>query len=106
MIDEAEVERAVNWLAKSANEAAQASANRRYMEEYRKTLKSQLMAERVDTPLAAQERDAYADPRYVAHLEALREAVQADEKYRWLRIAAETKVSVWQSQARAARTGV
>jgi hypothetical protein len=103
MIDETEIERAVNWLAKAAEKAAAAAANRRYMEEYRKTLKSQLMAERVDSPLSAQERDAYADARYVEHLDALREAVQVDEKFRWLRVAAETKISVWQSQTRAAR---
>ena len=104
MIAEDEIERAVNWLAQNATKAAQARANREYVSEYRKTLKAQLMRERADLPLTAQEREAYADDRYVAHLEALREAVEADEKMRWLQAAAEAKVSAWQTQQRSLRT--
>lgn len=103
MIDEATVEKAVNWLAESAMQAAQARANREYMDAYTKTLRATIMAESADKPIAAQERDAMSDPRYLAHLEAFREAVQQDERMRWLRVAAETKISVWQSQQRAAR---
>jgi cell division GTPase FtsZ len=103
MIKEDEVEKAVIWLAQSADKAAQARANREYMDEYRRTIRATIMAENKDQPLAAQERDAYRDPRYVEHLEAFREAVHQDEKMRWLRIAAETKISVWQSQQRAVR---
>ena len=103
MIEERDVEKAVLWLAQAATEAAQARANREYMDEYRKTLRAQIMAENPDKPLAAQERDAMSDPRYIAHLEAFREAVQQDEKMRWLRVAAETKISVWQSQQRLLR---
>jgi hypothetical protein len=44
-----------------------------------------------------------ADPRYLAHLEALRTAIADDERFRWLRVAAETKVSCWQSQVRLQR---
>jgi hypothetical protein len=100
VIAEKEVERAVNWLAASAEKAAQATAERQYMAEYRKVLKAQIMREHDDKPLVAQEREAYADGRYVEHLEALREAIQRDEKLRWLKTAAETKVSAWQSQCR------
>lgn len=103
MIPEDEVERAVQWLVENADKAAQARANREYMDEYRKSLRAQIMAENTDQPLAAQERDAMRDQRYRDHLDAFRIAVQEDERMRWLRIAAETKVSVWQSQQRAAR---
>ena len=103
MIDERDIEKAVTWLVESATEAAQARANREYMDEYRKTLRATIMAENKSQPLAAQERDAMSDPRYIAHLEAFKEAVQQDERMRWLRIAAETKISVWQSQQRAIR---
>ena len=100
MIDESRVERAVNWLAESADKAAQARATREYLEEYRKTLKALLMREHAELPLAAAEREAYADPRYVEHLVAQREAIEQDEKLRWLRVSAETLVSCWQSQNR------
>lgn len=103
MISEDEIEKAVNWLASSATQAAQARATREYLSEYRKTLKAQIMRENVDIPLAAQEREAYADPRYVTHLEALKIAIQEDERMRWLQAAAEAKVSAWQTQQRALR---
>lgn len=100
MIDEARVEKAINWLADFAEHAAKARAEREYLTEYRKTLKAQIMREHDDKPLVAQEREAYADARYVTHLEGLRAAVEADELYRWRRVAAETIVSAWQSQSR------
>jgi hypothetical protein len=100
VIDEARVERAVNWMAESADKAAQARANREYLEEYRRVLRAQLMREHADLPLAAQEREAYADDRYQQHLVALQEAIEQDEKMRWLRASAETMVSAWQTQNR------
>ncbi len=103
MIEESEVERAVQWLVENADKAAQARANREYMDEYRKTLRATIMSENKDQPLAAQERDALCDARYRDHLQAFKAAVHEDEKMRWLRIAAETKISVWQSQQRAHR---
>ena len=79
MIDESDVEKAVNWLAAAADKAAQASAERQYLAEYRKVLKAQIMREHDDKPLVAQEREAYADARYMEHIEALREEIQRDE---------------------------
>ena len=104
MISDDDIEKAVNWLAQNAVAAAQARANREYVCEFRKTLKAQLMGESAGESIAAQERNAYADPRYIAHLEAIREAVYADERMRWLQSAAEAKISAWQSQQRSLRT--
>ena len=106
MISEDDVERAVNWLVATATEAAQARANREYMTEYRKSLKSMLMRERAGEPVSVQEREAYADERYIAHLDALRVAIEQDERLRWLHSAAEAKISAWQTQQRNTRTNV
>ena len=100
MITEADVEKAIQWLIDNAAKAAEARAKREYIEQYRKVLKAQVMKEHADKPLGVQEREAYADARYVEHLTALREAVEQDEKYRWLATAAETRVSAWQTQTR------
>ena len=100
MIDEAEIERAVHWLVEAAGKAAQARAEREYLSEYRKVLKAEIMREHDDLPLSAQEREAYSDERYKTHLEGLREAIERDEKLRWLKDSAEIKVSAWQSQCR------
>lgn len=104
MISETDIERAVVWLAENAGKAAKARAEREYLSEYRKALKALLMRENSDLPLAAQEREAYANQAYAAHLEALRDAIEADEKMRWLQAAAEAKVSAWQTQQRSLRT--
>lgn len=100
LITEEEVERALDWMVSNAAKAAEARAAREHLSEYRKVLKAQLMRERSELPLAAQEREAYGDPRYVEHLDALRTAIEQDERYRWLATAAEVRVSAWQTQSK------
>ena len=82
----------------NAPRLAQAKANRVYMEEYRKTLKSQLMKACNESSVNAQEREAYAHAQYVAHLEGLREAVEAEEILRWRMVTDQASVEVWRSQ--------
>ena len=81
----------------NAPKLAQAKANRVYLEEYRKTLKAQLMKACGLEAIGAQEREAYAHADYVAHLEALKEAVQAEELMRWRMVADQASVEVWRS---------
>ncbi len=97
MIDEKEVEAAVDWLRDTANEAAQKRAERLYLDEYRKVLRAKLMKQHMDLPVSAQEREALADPQYEKHLQALRTAIDEDEKMRFLRVAAEAKIEAWRS---------
>jgi hypothetical protein len=100
MATEINPEKALTNIAKIAPEYAQAKANRIYCDEYRKTLKAQLMKTALTEGHAsaiAQEREAYADPTYAAHLEAIREAVRIEETLRWKLVAAEAAVEVWRS---------
>lgn len=99
MIKESDIEKAVHWLRDNASEAAQARANRIYVEEYRKTVKARLMASVADKSIGAQEVFAYDHKEYRAHLDALREAVRIDEEFRFLREAAMAKVNAWQTQS-------
>lgn len=99
MIREIDIEAACDFLREGAEEAAQARANRIYMEEFRKSLKAQIMAEHNEMAIGAQEREAYSDKRYLDHLEALKIAVHADEKARFLRQAAIAKIDAWQTQS-------
>ena len=41
---------------------------------------------------AAQEREAYADPKYVQHLLALQQAVEQRERAKWLMVAAQARI--------------
>jgi hypothetical protein len=97
VIDEKEVEAAVDWLRDTANEAAQKRAERLYLDEYRKVLRAKLMKQHMDLPVSAQEREALADPKYAEHLQALKTAIDEDEKMRFLRVAAEAKIEAWRS---------
>lgn len=98
---------AVDFMVAKSGEYATAKANRIYMEEYRKSLKSQLMKDALVSGYEAanaQEREAYSNPVYKDHLQALRQAVEAEEKLRWLLIAAEARIEVWRSQEASKRS--
>lgn len=98
-ITDVEIDKALDYLRDNARDAAQAKADRVYVEEFRKVIKATLMKEHGSLSAVLQEREAYADPRYLQHLEAIREAVQADEHHRFLRGAADAKIGAWQTQS-------
>jgi hypothetical protein len=100
MITNKDIQKAFDFLRDSAVEAAQCRANRVYLEEYRKSLKAQIMAEHNTLPVNGQEREAYRDVRYLDHLNALKDAVFEDEKLRFLIEAAKIKISSWQTMVR------
>lgn len=82
----------------TAPKLAKAKAERVYLEEYRKSLKAILMKACKESTAAAQEREAYADESYVAHLKALSFSVETEEALRWRMVASETAIEVWRSQ--------
>jgi hypothetical protein len=97
MIPDDDIEREVDWLATSARLCAKARAERLYLEEYTKVLRALLMAEHPQLKIAAQEREACKDDRYLTHLDGLREAIEKDEALRFRRAAAEAKLAAWQT---------
>ena len=98
MITEADIEKSVDYLRDNARKAAQAKAERIYLEEYRKTVKATIMREAMSESLGGQEARAYSDSRYTQHLEAMREAIERDEYHRWMMIAAQAKIEAWRTQ--------
>ena len=100
MISQRDIEKALDFLRDSADEAAQNRANRIYMEEYRKSLKAQLMSENMDMAVNAQEREAYKNVQYITHLETMKTAIYEDEKLRFLIEAAKIKITAWQTMER------
>ena len=97
VISQKDIEKALDFLRDSADSAAINRSNRVYMEEYRKSLKAQLMSNNIEMAVNAQEREAYKDPRYIDHLEAMKTAIYEDEKLRFLIEAAKIKISAWQT---------
>lgn len=98
MIPDDDIERALDWLRNHAELVAQAKGERVYCEEFRKSLKAILASEANESSEVAKERQAYKHPKYLEHLEKLKAAVIEDEKNKALRVAAELKISAWQTQ--------
>lgn len=99
LVSDEKVQEALDFLADDADRAAKHRAERIYVEEFRKTMKAKVMKEHASLPIGAQEREAYADPRYIAHLDALRQAVFEDSRMTFKRIAAEAVIEAWRSQS-------
>ena len=98
MINEEEVNKALEWLVSNADKAAEARATRQYLEDFSRTIKAEIMSEHMTETVNAQERYAYSDGRYKTHLEGLRVAFKEDEKFRWLKDTAIAKIDVYRTQ--------
>ena len=98
MIEEKDINKALQWLVDNADRAAEARATRQYLEDFSRTIKAEIMSEHLSEAVNAQERFAYADQRYKTHLDGLRVAVKEDERFRWLQTAALAKIDAWRTQ--------
>jgi hypothetical protein len=89
------LDKAVDYLRDHANDYAVAEGQLVFVSEYRKTLKAILMKEYEQEghkTAAAQEVQAYADPRYIEHLKALQAATENRERTRWMMVAAQARI--------------
>lgn len=88
---------AMEAIWKLAPRYAKAKGERVYMEEFRKTLKAQLMKSCSESSIGGQEREAYAHEVYAQHLKALQAAVEQEETCRWRLVAAQAAIEIWRS---------
>jgi hypothetical protein len=91
--------KAADFIRENAPKYAQAKAQRVYLEQFRKSKKAILMGESQGRTSAAKEMDAYAHPDYIALLEGLRVAVEAEETLKWQLTAAEAKIEIWRTES-------
>ena len=98
MVQESEVDKAVQFLREQAEPAASARANVRYLEAYLKTLKAQIKAQQVGLSNAAAEDVALCDPSYVEALKGYQEAVRQDAFFTFKREAAAALIEAWRTQ--------
>lgn len=92
--------RALDYLRDSAPAYAKAKADRVYLENFLKSKKALLMRDAEEAghkSAAAQEREAYAHREYMQLLEGLREAVEAEECFRWRMVAAQARIETWRT---------
>jgi hypothetical protein len=95
--------KAIQYLIDTAPLYSKAKATRMYLEEFRKSRKAQLMSQAGTEVLGKQETFAYAHQDYIQILEGIREAVETEEKYRWLMTAAQARIECWRTEQYSAR---
>jgi hypothetical protein len=95
--------KAIQFLIDTAPLYAKAKADRMFLEEFRKSRKAQLASQAGTEVLGKQETFAYAHPEYIEILEGIREAVDKEERFRWLMTAAQARIEVWRTEQYSAR---
>jgi len=95
--------KAIEYIITNSGKYAEAKANRVYIEQFLKSKKAMLMAETAGKSVAAAEVDALAHRDYIELLEGLKEAIEVEEKLKWMLTAAQAKVEVWRSLEASAR---
>jgi hypothetical protein len=98
--------KAIQYLIDTAPIYAKAKSDRIYLEEFRKSRKAQLMSIAGTEVLGKQETFAYAHEDYIQILQGIRQAVEIEEKYRWLMTAAQARIEVWRTEQYSARMEV
>lgn len=99
MISEAQVEKALEYLRSTAEEAAQAKADMMYSGEWAKIVKAKVKAAQAGLSNAAAEDVGLTSTEYFQALEGYREAVKQDSFYRFKREAAEAMIEAWRTQS-------
>ena len=95
--------KAIQFLIDTAPLYSKAKAERMFLEEFRKSRKAQLQSQAGTEVIGKQETYAYAHADYIEILEGIKQAVEKEEKYRWLMTAAQARIEVWRTEQYSAR---
>jgi hypothetical protein len=95
--------KAIQFIIDTAPLYAKAKSERMYLEEFRKSRKAQLQSQAGTEVIGKQETFAYAHPEYIQILEGIKQAVETEEKYRWLMTAAQARIECWRTAQYSAR---
>ncbi len=98
MTDDINVGKALDYMRDNAPAFAKAKAERIYLEQFRKSKKALLINECTEGTGQVRESYAYAHPEYILLLDALKIAVEEEEKLKWMMISAQLKVEVYRTQ--------
>ena len=98
MSDDIDPNRAVEFIIANAGKYAQAKGQRVYLEEFRKSKKSILMAQSVEKAAVAREQYAYSHEDYIALLGGLKAAIEVEEELKWKLTAAQIRVDIWRTR--------
>lgn len=97
-MNETDPNEAVDFIFKNASQYARVKSERRWCEEYRKSLKSMLYLEAPGKNIADKEAYAYSHPKYKANIDDLKKWVFEEEQLRLQIEAAKDRIDVWRTQ--------
>jgi hypothetical protein len=87
----------VAYIMENAPKFAKAKAERVFIENYLRTIKSRLMSQEEGT-LGNKEAYAYAHPDYEAQLRGLQAATEEEESLKFMLLAAQMRHDTWKTQ--------
>lgn len=96
-MNDEEAMKCIDYIRDNAPKFAEAESDVVYIENYLKSLKSELMSEEAGT-LGAKEAFAYSHPRYIEQLQGLKVAVAIKTEIKWRMEAAKLKFEFWKTQ--------
>lgn len=99
MITDEQVEAALDYLAKSAKEAAVARSQAKTLEKYLGVVEAQQKAKAIGRSNAAAQDEARSSPEYSEAITAWEEAVRRDCEFTMLREAASARIEAWRTQS-------
>ena len=97
MMSDEQAQKAIDFIRDNAPKYANAKAERVYIENYLKSKKAILMADEGGT-LGAKEAYALSHPDYIALLGGLRQAVEEEEKLKYLIEGAKLRFEHWKTE--------
>ena len=86
----------VAYIMENAPKFAKAKAERVFIENYLRTVKSRLMSQEEGT-LGLREAYAYAHPDYEAQLKGLQAATEQEENLKFMLLAAQMRFDTWKT---------
>ena len=99
MIEDKDVERALDYLRNSSEKAAIAKANSKVLEKYVGVIEAQQKGLQAGLSNAAAQDIARASPEYKAALEGWKEALRQDSEFTMLREAASARLEAWRTMS-------
>jgi len=103
VISELDVEKAIDYLRSSAQDAASARANVKYLAEFLRSKRAQLKVAQSGLSNAAADDVALSDPSYLQLLDGYKVAVEKDAFHSFKREAAGALIEAWRTMQANAR---
>jgi hypothetical protein len=98
MIEDVDVEKALDYLRDNAEEVGAKKAQMVYLKEFRKSKKAMLRQQSNAPTEGGKDDYAYSHAEYLEVLDGIRESVSQDESARWMMKAAEAKIEAYRTQ--------